>query len=50
MGNRELVALIVLLAISVPWLFLMVPWVSLQFVIEAVPDHTQVLFLYLQVD
>ena len=24
----------------------MVPWASLQFVIEAVPDHTHVLFLY----
>ena len=28
----------------------MVPWASLQFVIEAVPDHTPVLLLYLQVD
>ena len=53
MGNRELVTLLFcwcLLTISVPRFFLMVPWASLQFVIEAVPDHTQVLFLYLQVD
>ena len=35
---------------SVPLFFLMVPWASLQFVIEAVPDHTHVLYLHLQVD
>ena len=27
------------------WLFLAVPWVSLQFVIVVIPDHTQLLFL-----
>ena len=52
MGKRELVALL-----SSSWslvivvlLFLTVPWVCLQFVIVAFPDHTHLLFLfYIQV-
>ena len=43
MGKRELVALLRLsswcLLITV-WLFLVVPWVCLQFVIVVFPDHT----------
>ena len=31
----------------VEWLFLAVPWVSLQFVIVVFPDHTHLLFLLL---
>ena len=29
----------------VMWLFLVVPWVCLQFVIVVFPDHTRLLFL-----
>ena len=30
--------------IQVLWLFLTVPWVGLQYVIEVFPDHTHLLF------
>ena len=43
MGKRELVALLNLSAwcvVVVMLLFFAVPWVSLQFVIVAFPDHT----------
>ena len=47
MGKRELVALLGLsswcLVIAV-WLFLIVPWVSQQFVIVVFLDHTYLLF------
>ena len=47
MGKRELVDLLGLhswcLVIDV-WLFLEMPWVCLQFVIVAFPDHTHLLF------
>ena len=49
MGKRELVALLSLSSwclVIVVWLFLAVPWVSLQFVIKVFPDHTHLLFLY----
>ena len=45
-GKRELVALFSLSSwglVIVVWLFLVVPWVCLQFVIF--PDHTHLLFL-----
>ena len=48
MGKRELVSLLSLSSwclIIVVWLFLAVPWVSLQFVIVVFPDHTHLLFL-----
>ena len=47
MGKRELVALLSLSSwclVIVVWLFLVVPWVSLQFVIVVFPDHTHLLF------
>ena len=47
-GKRELVALLSLSSwclVIVVWLFLVVPWVSLQFVIMVFPDHTHLLFL-----
>ena len=47
MGKRELVALLCLSSwrhMIVVWLFLSVPWVSLQFVIVVFPDHTHLLF------
>ena len=47
MGKRELVALLSLSSwclVIVVWLFLMVPWVSLKFVIVVFPDHTPLLF------
>ena len=48
MGKRELVVLLGLsswcLVIDV-WLFLVVPWVCLQFVIVVFPDHTHLLHL-----
>ena len=34
----------------VVWLFLVVPWVYLQFVIVVFPDHTQLLFFYYRDD
>ena len=43
MGKRELVALLSLSSrclVIVVWLFLAVPWISLQFVIVVFPDHT----------
>ena len=46
MGKRELVALLSLSSwclMIVVWLFLAVPWVSLQFVIVVFPDHTHLL-------
>ena len=48
MEKRELVALLSLSSwclVIVVWLFLEVPWVSLQFVIVVFPDHTHLLFL-----
>ena len=47
MGKRELVALLSLsfwYPVILVWLFLAVPWVSLQIVIVVFPDHTQLLF------
>ena len=47
MGLRELVALLILSSwclVIVLWLFLAVPWVCLQFVIVAFPDHTHLLY------
>ena len=49
MGKRELVALLSLFSwclVIVERLFLAVPWVSLQFVIMVVPDHTHLRFLH----
>ena len=43
MGKKGLVALLSLSSwclVIVVWLFLAVPWVSLQFVIVVFPDHT----------
>ena len=43
MEKRELVALLSLSSwclVIVVWLFLAVPWVSLQFVVVVFPDHT----------
>ena len=50
MGKRELVALLSMSSwrlVIVLWLFLAMPWVSLQFVIVVFPDHTQLLYLML---
>ena len=47
MGKRELVALLSLSSwclVIVLWLFLVVPWVCLQFVIVVFPDHSHLLF------
>ena len=47
MGKRELVALLGLSSLClviVVWLFLVVPWVCLQFVIVVFPYHTHLLF------
>ena len=46
--KRKLVALLLLsdrciVTINVLWLFLMVPWVGLQYVIVVFPDHTHIL-------
>ena len=49
MGKRELVALLSLSSwclVIVVWLFLAVPWVSLQFFIVVFPDHTHLLFCF----
>ena len=46
MGKRELVALLCLSSwclVNVVWLFLMIPWVCLQFVIVVFPDHIHLL-------
>ena len=48
MGKRELVALLKLSSwclVMVVWLFLAVPWVSLQFVIVLFPGQTHLLIL-----
>ena len=48
MGKRELAALLSLSSwclVVAMWLFLAIPWVSLQFVIVVFPDHTLLLFL-----
>ena len=47
--KRKLVALVLLsyrciVTINVLWLFLPVPWVGLQYVILAIPDHTHLLY------
>ena len=47
LGKRELIALLSLSSwclVIVVWLFLVVPWVCLQFVIVVFPDHTHLLF------
>ena len=49
LGKRELVGLLSLSSwclVIVEWLFLVVPWVCLQFVIVVLPDHTHLLFLF----
>ena len=50
--KRKLVALLLLscrciATINVLWLFLRVPWVGLQYGIVVLPDHTHLLFLYI---
>ena len=48
MAKRELVDLLSLSSwwfVIVVWLFLVVPWVCLQFVIVVLPDHTHLLFI-----
>ena len=49
--KRKLVAMLLLsnrciVTINVLWLFLTVPWVSLQYVIVVFPNHTHLLFVY----
>ena len=47
MGKKELVPLLSMSSsclVIVVWLFLVVPWVSLQFVIVVFPDQTHLLF------
>ena len=49
--KRKLVALLLLpcryiVTINVLWLFLKVPWVSLQYVIVVFPDYTHFLYSY----
>ena len=49
MGKRELVALLGLSSwclVIVVWLFLVVPWVCLQFVVVVFPDLTHLLFFH----
>ena len=49
MGERELVALLCLSSwclVILVWLFLMMPWVCLQFVIVVFPDHTHYFCVY----
>ena len=53
--KRELFALLLLSfgcldTVDVLWFFLTVPWVGLQFVIVAFPDHTYFLYLMLDTD
>ena len=48
-SKRKLVALLLLsykciATVNVLWLFLMVPWVGLQYVMVVFPDHTHLLF------
>ena len=48
-GKRKLVTMLSVSSwclVIVMWLFLAVPWVCLQFVIEVFPDHTHLLFLH----
>ena len=50
--KRKLVALLLLsyrciVTINVPWLFLTVPWVGLEYVIVVFPDHTLSFFTLL---
>ena len=52
MGKIELVDLLCLCScclMIVVWLFLTMPWVCMQFVIVAIPDHTHLLFLAVSV-
>ena len=49
MRKRELVTFLLLsfgclFTVNVLWLFLMVPWVGLQFMIVVFPDHTHLLY------
>ena len=49
--KRKLVALLLLshicsVTINVLWLFLIVPWVGLQYVVVLFPDHTHLLFVH----
>ena len=51
MGKREMVALLCFTLSSwslviIVWLFLMMPWVCLQFVIVVFPDHTHYFCVY----
>ena len=48
--KRKLDALLLLSysCIVIPWLFLTVPWVGLQYVIMVFPDHTHLLFEHAQ--
>ena len=51
MRKRELVALLLLsfeclVTVNVLWLFLTVPWIGLQCVIEVLTDHTHVLLFH----
>ena len=52
MGKRELVALLNLSPwcrlVMVEWLFLAVHWGCLQFVIVEFPDHTHLLFFFIE--
>ena len=48
MGKKEVVALLSLspwCLVIVVWLFLVVPWVCLQFVIVVFPDQTLTIFI-----
>ena len=48
LGKRELIGFLRLSSwclVIDEWLFLVVPWVCLQFVIVVFPDHTHLLFL-----
>ena len=52
MGKKELVDLLSLCfwcLVIVAWLFLVVPWVCLQFVITVFPNHTHLLYLILYI-
>ena len=49
--KKKLVALLLLsyrcrVTVNIPWLFLMVPWVGLQFAIVVFPDHTHFVIGY----
>ena len=52
MGKKKLVVLLRLSSLClviVVWLFVVVPWICLQFVIVVFPDHTHYVSLYLPV-